>query len=48
MTTVEVDSLYAMLISPVTPECMNVESPMTATDVRCVLFAGGFVEPVQT
>ena len=38
MITVEVDSLYAMLMSPVTPECINVESPMTAT-VRAAFFS---------
>ena len=31
MITVELESLYAMVTSPVMPECMKVESPMTAT-----------------
>ena len=38
MITVEFDWLYAMLARPVMPECMNVESPMTAT-VLCSLSA---------
>ena len=47
MITVEVDSLYAMLMSPVTPECINVESPMTATVRAAFFFAGSLIKPVQ-
>jgi len=31
MSTVDAPLLYTMSMSPVTPECRNVESPMTAT-----------------
>ena len=32
MITVEFVALYAMFTRPVIPECMNVESPITATE----------------
>ena len=34
MITVEFDALYATPARPVIPECINVESPITATELR--------------
>ena len=47
MMTVALDSLYAMFTRPVMPECIKVESPMTATVLPAALRTAALRKPCR-